>query len=99
MAKKGNVLELFARLRAVKAQAGVLEQEERAIKQQLALLVPAGTTKDGVAHVLREHASTKWAQAWERCVKELVPSTKRELAGEIRDACTTRGSYSVFEEA
>ena len=41
MAKKGNVLELFARLRAVKAQAGVLEQEERAIKQQLALLVPA----------------------------------------------------------
>jgi len=93
-----NVLELFARLRQVAAEQGTLEEEEKAIKAQLRLLIPVDKSVDGVVHLERNHVSTKWAQVYEKVVKELVPSTKRDAAQLIRETFTTATTYAVFEE-
>ena len=93
-----NVLELFARLRQVAGEQATLEEEAKAIKAQLRLLIPVDKAVDGVVHLERNHVSTKWASVYEKVVKELVPSTKRDLAATIRETFTTATTYAVFEE-
>ena len=77
-----EITTAWARIRALRAEAKVLEAEETDLKTRLQATIPPGTTKGGIRHRTNERTTTKWAKAYPE-VLAMVPRSKQNTAKEV----------------
>ena len=95
-AKAERVIELYKQLITVQQEENRIARQKRAIKDQLANLIPSNSIVGGVKRTVVEKRTTSWKEVAEASKMTLVPKTKWEIYDGIVKGSTKISTYDRF---